>query len=289
MNEDTAAGVFDVVAQGEISELGNIYERHAQYFELAEKLLVLAYDCVPLGKTIEHQLPARVERILMVLYVQVFRLYRSILVLCKCGLDSEALILLRSLLETTSMLLYLAERDHNERIGRYYHSYRISRYSGLKDLLEAFPEVSTKLRPETPERQKKDCEESVQYFCTKHNLGSDVPDREIRRKHTIRPDIAAQEVDMPELRKMWKILYPILSEVSHAQKISEFVKQGDAANKFELQVHPRDDSTDACLINAMRLAFWSMSRINTTLRLGNGEPISALDKSVDGFFTAELV
>jgi len=32
-----------------------------------------------------------------------------------------------------------------------------------------------------------------------------------------------------------------------------------------------------------------MSRINTILRLGKDEPIGALDKSVDGFFTAELV
>ena len=36
MNEETTVSVFDVVAQGEVAELGNIYERHIQYFELAE-------------------------------------------------------------------------------------------------------------------------------------------------------------------------------------------------------------------------------------------------------------
>ena len=278
--------LYDELEDGEEASLETIYERHRNCFDLAGKLLKLAREILPLEKTINHTLPKRVEVSLLALYTQAFRLFRSIILLCKCGFDTEALILFRSLLEVSAILLYVAEKDQDDRLMRYYHSYQISRYFGLKQLLKEFPETEKNMHNDTPERLRKQAEKSLQYFRNKNKVKKQMTDKAVVKKYVLRPYVPAEELNKPELKRMWRVTYPITSRVAHGHDLTEFIKLRENGSKIDLQIQPTDGSIPAALINSMRLVFWDIDQINSLLQLGKGTEIEVLDKDAGGFFSS---
>ena len=180
-------------------------------------------------------------------------------------------------------MLYIAEEDHLERFKRYLHSWHISRYTGLRELIATFPDTKDEFAPTTVEWHRKKAEEAFQYFRSKH--GRDKTEREIRQKHTLRADIAAQE--LPRLKKLWKVAYPTLSDVAHGQRIVEYIRPTLERSVVQLRTNPTSHAIEPCLVNGMRLLFLTMDKMNEKLKLGKETALQNLDEQYDHFFTEE--
>ena len=92
--------IFDILDDNDLKIISGIHKKDEKLFDLGVKLLKFSHGSFPLGKKLSHKNVSQpVERCLLGLYVQAFRLFRSIIILSKCGSNLEVPILLRSLLD----------------------------------------------------------------------------------------------------------------------------------------------------------------------------------------------
>lgn len=278
-NENKVSEIFDVIDDRENNSISAIYEENKKFFDMAVKLLKLSYDILPLkGQTIENEIHRHVQRMLLALYTQSFRLFRSVIILCKSGLDTEALIQLRSMLDVVSYLLYIGEKDYYKRLEHYLHSRALSQEVAIKDFISVFPENESMLNKEW---FIKKYDEALEYFKTKH--GECITLEDIKRKYTLRADIAAQSMEDKPFLKQYKILHRYASAISHGENIFEFIKPTANKNRFMLPVNPTSQWIIFCLAHAMVFIFLVMENINELLKIGRDEEIRKMNVELGNF------
>lgn len=278
-NENKILKLFDVIDPNEEESISAIYEENKIFFDMAVKLLKLSYSILPLGgKSLKNDIHPHVQRALLALYVQAFRLFRSVIILCKSGLDREALIQLRSMLETISYLLYIEEKDHFERLAHYLHSRALSLKVAIEDFILAFPEADSMLNKEWFIEKY---EEALRYFKTKY--GKDIILKDIKEKYALRADVAAQSIENSPFCKQYQVFHRYASAIGHGENIFEFIHPTSSASKFMLPVNPTGQWTKFCLAEAMSFIFPTMESINELLKIGKDEEIGKIKEELKDF------
>ncbi len=296
--------VYDVIYPEEEKNIPAIYEKDKQFFDMAVKLLKLFSLLKEIIKP-ENSSKEVIEA-LFGLHTQSFRLFRSIVILCKSGLASEACIQLRSLLEVISYLLYIAEKDHRERLAHYQHSRNLSEEVAMDKFLFCFPE-DKKEQNEKRQQILKKKEEAIQYFRKKHseNLSEKIKEeikklacinpknknikiekielKIIKRDYCLKPQEAGESLrDNKFFIKNYKVLYPRASAISHGEKINEFSCSTDNPTEFRGRLmggHRRE-----CLICSCTLFFLGIQKINELFQIGKEDRINEMDNELDEYY-----
>src|SRR3989338_270235 len=260
MNDD----VYDAIEPLNDSTIKAIYQTNKKLFDLAMKLSKLAHSVIPIGfKLEENTLNPTVEKTLVALYTQSYRLYRSIIILCKSGLGIESLIMLRSLQETGTYLLYIAEKDHDVRLEHYWYSTILSQHGRAKEYLEYFPDDKVKINFALFEKEK---EEALQYFRKKH--GKNVSESDIKKKYTLKTVNIVQDLYEPKMVKNYKIIFRDASSVAHGENIRKYIKPNNTnLNTFYLTVSPTDNYVILSITHSMMYIFHEMKRIDELLKI----------------------
>lgn len=270
-----APRIYDILDFKEEQSIAIISSKHRVFFDLAKKILCLANDIFPFksnGKKTKRTVKSGVENALLALYTQSFRLYRAVITLCKLGLDSEASILLRSMLDSVSYLLYIAEKDHEERLTHYLCSRALSDRKAVTCGIAIFPNWKNDINVKWFEDNEK---AAIEYFKSKH--GKDISIDDIKTKHTLRADICAQRIEFDALAKQYQTFYRYASSIAHGENLLEFIKPSSNPEELLLTSGPTDKSISFCLENAMALILCAMDRVNDiVLEIGHNEEIKKL-------------
>jgi hypothetical protein len=271
-SKDILASIFDVTSDVDIKLIEAIHKKHKDVFELAVELLRIGYESFPIGKKLlKKTVSEPVERCLLALYSQAFRLFRAQIVLNKSGLDTEAKILLRSLLDTASYILYISEKDHDDRLDLYTHSYALSQYTAVKEFIEENKGTESEINLRWYVEQR---EEALKYFRKKY--GADMTKRDDRFKYGLRPNEAAKKITdtfyKEALGKYYKTFHRDVSMLCHAGDVLAFIKPGEEG-KFILEITPRNKYIEAYLKVAIRFFFHVLLRLNELLGLGVTESV----------------
>lgn len=215
------------------------------------------------------------ERLCILLFVQSARLLEAILILCQKGLDEEARILTRSLLENTSYLIFILERDHEDRSALYQYSRALSDFSTARRLNEHAPKGEEKLDTNPFLKNKED---AIAYFRKKY--GDQLSEKDIREKYALRPQNAAERVegDMKKiLLSTYGMFYGRASAVAHGDAPLEFVSYNN--NQLGLKKWSDGRATKMCLQAAVLFSLCSLDGLLKLLKIENKEEISRmLDK-----------
>ncbi|MCK4532548.1 hypothetical protein KAU39_02075 [bacterium] len=272
--EDKILKVYDVIYPGEEKILPAIYEKDKQFFDMAVKLLKL----FSLSKEIikPENISKEVRDAFFGLHTQSFRLFRSIVILCKSGLASEAFIQLRSLLEVISYLLYIAEKDHQGRLEYYQHSRSLSEKVALDKYLYWFPNKRSNLNKKIEQIEEKE-KEAIQYFKRKH--GKNIKLKEIKKK-CLRARQAAETLKNNKLffNDIYMFIYPRSSAISHGEKIGEYLSPSD--NLTEVRGRLMGGHRRVCLIYSCSLFFSGIQRINELFQIGKDNIINEMGKEL---------
>jgi len=274
-----ALKIYDVIDAKEEEIIKAIYEKNKQFFDKAVELLKLAYKILPLnGKPFKSGLHLHVQRTLLALYTASFRFFRSVIISCKSGLDLEAQVQLRSLLEVISYLLYIAEKDHYDRLEHYLHSRALSQKTAVEQFLCVFPKERPNLNIKWYEEKY---DEAIKYFISKH--GKEITRDDIKKKYTLRADIAGQSTQDKIFVKHYQTFYRYASTISHGENIFEYIKPTNNPTRFLLKVMPTDNSTQFCLAQGTAIIFLAIKRMNELLKLGKDVEIKNIDKELGDF------
>ena len=265
--------LYDIVHDNEEEILESINKKYEEYFSVAFELLECGLHIFPIGKSLKNEVSANVQRTLLSLYTKSFRVYRSILILCKSGLGYEALIQTRSLLDTCSYIFYIAEKDHDERWLHYIHSLALSWERAVSDLADVFPERKEELNIEWYEKRYAD---ALKYFRDRH--GKDKDPKEIRSKYALKPETAAQALK-DVLPKQYKTFFKYASFIAHGQDVLEYIYPIEK-NKFLLKATPLEDWVLPCIKNTMGLFLIIMDRVNDILKLGEDDSIKKVHEEL---------
>lgn len=271
--------IYDVIDSEEEKSIEAIYEKDRMFLDKAIEVLKTAHKILPLGgKSINAELSSPLKNTLLGLYVAAFGFFRSIIILCKSGLDLEALVILRSLMETCSYLLYISETDHEERMNRYKYSIGLSYKSAVDKFLTAFPDDSKMLNVKW---YKETYDEAILYFKDKH--GQEISDKDIKKKCALRPDVAADNIKDKVFLKHYQAFYPHASAISHGQMITDYIKLAEGQNKFLLRANPTNKFTQFCLIQGITFILFSMKSLNELLKLEKDNSLNVLEKELFNF------
>ena len=302
MNEDNKIlKVYDVIDPEEEKIISAVYEKDKFFFDMAVKLLKLFPSLKEIVRP--ENVSKEVVEALLGLHTQSFRLFRSIVILCKSGLASEAFVQLRSLLEVISYLLYIAEKEHKGRLEYYQHSRNLSEEVMMDKFLLWFPKDKKKKNEKCQQIfQKK--KEAIEYFRKKHSgnfpekikeeikkLACINPKNQnqkkekieiiiIKRDYCLKPQEASEALrDKKFFKKMYDILYPHASAISHGEKIDEFIYSTD--NPTEFRGRLMGGHTRECLIFSYTLFFFGCERINELFQIGKDNVISNMWKEFE--------
>jgi len=161
------------------------------------------------------------QKVCVLLLKQNVSLANCILLLCRRKYLGEARILTRSLLETSAYLLFISEKDHEERSELYRHSLALSHKVAVDEFNDAVPEGCKKIDTRFYDESEG---EALKYFRRKH--GQDAKKDDIKKKYTLDPRKAANQLS-GEIKKVYDTLYTkfyrAASALSHGQDpISSF-------------------------------------------------------------------
>ena len=269
--------VYDILDFKEEQAIALIAEKNRDFFDLAIRILHLANDTFPFkdrGKEMKKKLSTRVERAILSLYTQLFRLYRAVIVLCRVGADSESCILLRSMLDTASYLLYIAEKDHDERFEDYFYSRALSDKVAVSCGISTFPRWKDIINIKWFEDREK---EAIKYFKDKH--GENITIENIKKKHVLRPDLCAQRIEFNGLAKYYNTFHRYASSIAHGENLFEYIKPLSNPDMALLSSGPTDKSVSFCLSTAMVFILCAVDRINDiVLKTRQDEGIERLSK-----------
>ena len=253
-------------------QLINIIYTFRKYFALSKKSLNL---CKKLLITIENKIDSfqpGSKRLCISLFVQTIRLFEAILILCHKGLDEEAKILTRSLIENTSYLLFILEKDHEDRAILYQHSRALSGFSSAKRLNDNAPNNEEKLNMEFLIRNK---ENAIAYFRKKY--GINLTESDIRKKYALRPQNAAEKLE-GTLKKIflstYGIFYSTASAVTHGEAPLNFMEFNN--NKITLKKWSKGNTTKTCLQSGVLFTLCSLDDLLKLLEINHKNNISPL-------------
>jgi len=267
--------IYDSVDEKDNQIIADIYSENAIYFKTAMDLLKTSYTIFPLGGPVKSSINSSVDKALLALYTQSFRLFRSIIVLCKSGLALEALIVFRSLLENTAYLLYISDKDSEKRLEHYLYSRDLSNKVAREEFSNYFPQSKIDLN-----QVKIEYENAFRYFKEKH--GEHITISDIKKNYTLNAYKAIQEFG--DLEKIYKTFHRYISSIGHSENLREFIKTGYIPNKYFLELLPSDDKVKICLVYAIMWHFLAMQKLNELFDIGKNKIIGDLEKEVDILF-----
>lgn len=206
--------------------------------------------------------------------MQSFRLFRSIIVLCRSGLGIESLILLRSLQDVTSYLLYIAEKDHDERLMYYWSSRKLSNFSLAEEYLSIFPEDASTIRMESFGQEK---EEAIKYFKSKY--GQETTLKNIKeKKFALKPIDAAQQIYKgTKALNQYKLVYRHTSTLSHGERPEEYARKNNDPKIVNLVLKPSDNWVRFSLSYSMSYLFYAMNGINKLIMCGKDQELNSIE------------
>jgi len=252
--------IYDIIDFKEEDAIPSISAKHKSSFDLAIKILHLAYDIFPFrakGKKTKKSVSSRVKNGLLALYTQLFRLYRATIILCRSGCDTESFILLRSMLDVVSYLLYIAEKDHDARLEHYLHSRALSDVVAVRSGISAFPSWENIINVKWFEDREK---EAIKYFKGEHR--EDVSIEDIKKKYTLRPDLCAGKVENKMFVKHYATFHRYASSITHGENLLEYIKPSTNSDVILLTSGPTDKGVSFYLLHAMVFIICAMDRIN---------------------------
>jgi hypothetical protein len=189
-------------------------------------------------------------------------LHKSIIILCAAGLDSEAIIILRSLLEVSAYLLFIAKEDCAERLEWYLHSKALSKEIAAKEYNGYHPETRIDIK-----MYEEQVAAAIAYFRNKHGVDKTIED--IKKKHTLRADIAVQYLNEKTLERHFKLIHRSASQIGHGDDVLEFISSSEECSKFMLKIGPSDKWNLLCMGVANGLMYFNIETINMVLKLNN--------------------
>jgi len=207
--------------------------------------------------------PTRAERICISLFVQTVRLLESILILCRKGHDEEARILARSLVENTSYLIFILEKESEERAALYQHSLALSEFSAVNRLNDHAPEGEKKIDINFYSKNKN---EAISYFRNKY--GKDLTEKDIKSKHALRPQNAAEQLEgniKEVFFSQYGIFYSPASAIAHGQAPLNFVEQ--KKDGMSLRKWSSGKTTKTCLQSAILFSLYSLEALAKLLNI----------------------
>lgn len=223
--------------------------------------------------------PKGAKRICILLLRQNIDLANCALVLCREKQLSGAKILTRSLLETSAYLLFISEKDQEERVELYRHSLALSRKVAVDEFNATVPEDCEKVDMEFYNRAEKD---AFKYFHDKH--GSDKEEKDIKRKYTLDPKKAASRLS-GDAKKIYDTLYtkfyrPV-SALSHGQDPIDSYKFIDQTIETKKKVKESVDVGLRVVIQTVCiLILYDLIYIDQFLELNCKNQIEAINREV---------
>ena len=253
-------------------QIYKIKDNYKRYFSLARKSTRLSKRFIDIiEQNIEDYSPGA-KRLCIALFVQTVRLLEASLLLCQKGLDEEAHILTRSLVENTSYLIFILERDHEERTALYMHSRALSSFSVVQRLNEYVPEGEEKLDINSFSQEK---EKAIAYFRNKY--GEQLSEKDIKRKYALRPQNAVEKLEgnIKEIfLSTYGIFYSPASAVAHGEAPLNFLKYKN--NKLGLKKWSSGRTTKMCLQSAILFTLYSLDGLLNMLNIAHKENIDSM-------------
>jgi len=262
-------------------QINKIKNQFKDYFSLAQKTLVKGNSLLSIIEKNINNYSKGAKKLCGALYTQTIRLLQSIIMLCKSGLDEEASILTRSLLENVSYLLFIAEEDHENRAELYQHSRALSSAQEIKEFMAMRPKGEREL---DDIHYKKIEKEALEYFRNKH--GTDKTEKEIRKKYTIRPQNASEQLKISAVKEIFKTNYGIFyrpaSSVTHGEAPLRFVQHKN--NSIYLKKISSGKLTKICLQTSTICVLYTIEYLVKFLKINKKfDTDSILDKLFDLF------
>jgi hypothetical protein len=245
---------------------------HSALFEIAESLLRLAYEVIPFKYERSQTIISKpVERHVVALYAQAYRLFKSVIMLCKSGLGPESLILLRSLQETVGYLLYISEKDQEERLERYRHSTAMSACLRFNEFISAYPDLQDKLDGKSYDKIYR---EALNYFKNKH--GKNITIQIIKEKYVLRPNEATASGFDKEMHRVNRLVHRHASSLSHGENVYEYIKMRGTPDTPKLVVGPTGKWIDQSVSDAIAYMFYAMERVDKLLIQNKNQQIETI-------------
>ncbi|MCK4798138.1 MAG: hypothetical protein KAT05_12200 [Spirochaetes bacterium] len=249
-----------------------IQNQFKDFFTLANTTLQISSKYLDkIENQFSNNIPVGAKRVCVTLFIQANRLLTSTIILCKRGLDEEASILARSHLENASYLMYISEKNHEERTELYMHSRALSEAKAVRQLNSYTPEGEEKI-DETffLENERK----AFDYLRKKYGKGK--TDQEIKRC-ALRADIAANRLQ-GDIKKFflstYRIFYPQISSVAHAEAPLNFIYHEN--DKLHFKRWSRGKTTKLCLQAVTILTLLNIENLSKLLQIDIGEDIQPI-------------
>lgn len=255
-----------------------IKDQYKGFFEQAEKTLQVSNSY--LDKLENHFLgnvPLGAKRICVGLFIQNNRLLASIITLCNEGFDLEALILVRSMLENTSYLLFIAEKDHEKRAELYQHSRALSTARHIRQLNLNVPDGEEEIDGTSFFEDEK---KAFEWF--RREFGQNLSNDDIKGKYALKPQNAADRLTKGcENKKVmhvnYRMFYPDLSALSHAELPGRYLYLEN--EKLFFNKWSRGSATKICLQHGTFYALRSLESVSKFFSLDiDGDLDSINDK-----------
>lgn len=259
----------------------NNYKQNKLCLDEAGNLLNLSYELLHKAEEKMTDDTPPFQKLLLILTLQAIRLFRSIIILYKSCLDYEALILLRSLLDTTAYIIYISEEDSEERASLYQHSKALSYYNGIKNFSEMAKSYRSKIK-ENLDFWEEERNRAIQYFKEKYNVDINTDNKSIRN-YALRPEKAMEKIRDKGFRYHYLILYPMLSKIAHGDDISSYSFIDIEPNELKLRIDPTTcKKLGFFLSEAMVFILSDLYIINNVFELGKDKSIRNMMKIIQG-------
>jgi len=278
--------IYDMLEPDEEKILENIQKNNRVFFDVAIKFLKLGYELFPSDdKLLKNNLNPNIQTSFWGLYAQIFMLYRSIMVLCKCGLDLESIILLRSMFETLIYFYYIAEKNHEERLNIYLHSRALSEYVSVCEYAGMNQGFKSQYKLEFKSVEEK-YNAALKYFRNKH--GQNLSPKEIKYKYALKAKKARESLEKSSEEKIffdkhYKTMYRYASAICHAERIPQHVRLALDTERILIRKRSTDGHIGFSLSYATVYIFCAMSKLNEILKIGKDKEIDEMQKEIDKF------
>ncbi len=240
-----------------------IKRQFKDYFSLSEKTLKISKKLVGVIENKWENFSPGAERLCIALFIQTIRLLEAITILCKKGFDEEATILTRSLVENTAYLIFVSEKDSEQRAELYMHSRALSEASAVKEFNSIVPKGEEKVDENFYLERKK---EAIKYFRTKY--GETITEDDIKKKYALRPRNAAEQLE-GEIKEMYvstyKLFYRPASSITHSEDPLIFLEYKN--NRLNLSKWSKGKTTKICLQTTALFTLCSMDNLSNLLKI----------------------
>ena len=246
-----------------------------EYFELAEKTLSESKILLNIIDENFSSYDKGAKRLCITLFIQCTRLLGAVLTLCNNGYDEEASILVRTLLENCSYLLFIGEKEHEERAVFYMNSRALSDAEAVLEANSIAPEGELKVDEGFYLKRK---HEALTYLRNK--LGSDKDEKELKRG-ALRARNAAEQLQQSDKKEYlittYKILHRPASSVTHGEAPLRFITEGEQGIIFKKSASGKQSKI--CLQTSVLLTCYEMETIIRLLKIEiDNEAISIIEK-----------